>query len=617
MKRSKLRSKAEAQLAGLQHPEMSHSSATALLQELQVNQIELEMQNEELRRTQVELAESRERYMDLYEYAPVAYLTLTSSGLISKINLTGAQMLGEDRRSLIHRRFEHSIVAPDQARYSRMLAVLVESLQRQASAVALRRSDASIIHVQLDCVPFRHGDTLMIRLTITDVTERKRAEAEIANLAFYDPLTNLPNRRLLLDRLLQASHACHRTLKHGALMSLDLDSFKLLNDTQGHDAGDRLLQQAARRLTACVREVDTVGRLGGDEFVVLLEDLSEEPARAAAQAKAVGEKILASLSAPYLLSAQPYRSTGSMGITLFSSVREPVEDMLKRSDLALYRAKAEGGGILQFFDPELEATIKARNRLEAELRRGLEEKQFILHYQAQVDDQGSIFGVEAFARWQHPGRGLLTPVDFISLAEEKGLIIPLGRLVLEAACAQLKAWSASPDTARLSIAINLSASEFSHPDLVESTLTILQRAGADPSKLVIEITEGVMLPNVQETISRMHSLKAHGVRFSLDDFGMGFSSLAHLKSLPLDQLKIDGAFVRDLLTDGSNAAIVRTILTLGRSLGLSVIAEGVETEAQWQFLLARGCPGFQGNLFGRPAAKLSLDAGNYTARMVG
>jgi diguanylate cyclase (GGDEF)-like protein/PAS domain S-box-containing protein len=614
MKRSstRLRSAAEAKLARLPHPESSSSSAADLLQELQIHQIELEMQNEELRRTQLALEESRDRYMDLYEFAPVAYLTLTTATMISKINLTGAQLLGEERRNILHRRFEHFVAPQDQVIYQQMLSQIAERPERQTCALALRGPEGSLVHVQLDCVPVKRGDTSMMRLTITDLTERKQAETEIANLAFYDPLTRLPNRRLLLDRVLQASYAAHRTSKHGALLSVDLDNFKLLNDTQGHDAGDRLLQQAARRLTACVREVDTVGRLGGDEFVLLLQDLSEEPGRAAIQARAVGEKILACLAEPYLLANQEYRSTGSMGITLFSSVREPVEVMLKRADLALYRAKAAGGGNLQFFDPEFEIAFQARATLEADLRKGIEERQFVLHYQPQVNEHGSVTGFEALVRWKHPRRGLLWPGEFITLAEEKGLISSLGQLVLESACSQLLSWGAEPETSHWTLAVNVSTSEFYHPDLVPRTLEIVRRAGINPGKLFLEITESLMLRNVEETIGKMHTLRAHGMRFSLDDFGMGFSSLAYLKSLPLDQLKIDGSFVRDVLTDSSDAAIVRTIMTLGRTLGLSVIAEGVETHGQKDFLAAHGCHAYQGNLFGKPqpAQDLLLQEGS-------
>jgi diguanylate cyclase (GGDEF)-like protein/PAS domain S-box-containing protein len=614
-----MRSEAEAKLACTPHAESTSSSPAALLQDLQVHQIELEMQNEELRRTQLALQESRDRYVDLYEFAPVAYLTLTPTALISKINLTGAHLLGEDRRTILHRRFENFVAPEDQVHYHQMMTNLAERQERQSCALSLRRADGTLVPVQLDCIPAKRGEPSTLRLTITDLTERRQAEREIANLAFYDSLTNLPNRRLLLDRLLQASYASHRTSKHGAILALDLDNFKLLNDTHGHDAGDQLLQQTARRLTGCVREVDTVGRLGGDEFVVLLQDLSEDAGRAATQARSVGEKILAALREPYILSRQEYRSTGSMGVTLFSSLREPVETMLKRGDLALYRAKAAGGGVLQFFDPEFEAAFQARATLETELRQALLEDQFVLHYQPQVDGRGAVIGCEALVRWKHPRRGMLWPVEFISLAEERGLLNHLGNFVLEAACRQLLAWSAAPATSHLTVAVNISTAEFYHPELVPRTLEIVRSAGVNPGKLFLEITESLMLRSVDETIAKMQILRSHGIRFSLDDFGIGFSSLAYLKSLPLDQLKIDGSFVRDVLTDSSDAAIVRTIMTLGRTLGLSVIAEGVETDGQREFLAAHGCHAFQGYLFGQPqfAHELRLEDSGLQQRVAG
>ncbi len=582
-------------------------SLASILAELKVRQSKLQMQIDQLRGAHLSLSQSHERYVDLYEQAPVAYLTLTAGALISKANPAAALLLGEEQDALLQRPFERFIFPEDLPAFRETLGQVVEQGQRQSCALALRRSNGSALHAQLDCMLQRRGETTIIGLALTDLTERKQAEAEIASLAFFDPLTRLPNRRLLLDRLLQAAHASHRNFTHGAVLSLDLDSFKLLNDTQGHDAGDRLLQQAARRLTGCVREMDTVGRLGGDEFVVLLEDLSSNAARAATQAKQVGEKILAALGAPYLLANQEHRTSGSMGITLFSNVRESVEEILKRADLALYHAKAAGGGALRFFDPELEAAVKARTTLEAELRAGIKQGQFLLLYQPQVDLQGRMTGAEALLRWQHPTRGLLDPADFIGLAEEKGLIVALGKLVLRAACKQLAAWRAAPATAHLTLSVNMCAAEFYHPDMVANTLRVLERERILPESLYLEITESLMMRNIDETIAKMNYLRDFGVCLSLDDFGMGFSSLAYLKSLPLCQLKIDASFVRDVERNPSSAAIVRTIITLGESLGLRVIAEGVETPAQRDFLAALGCRAFQGFLFGRPVPAGELE----------
>jgi diguanylate cyclase (GGDEF)-like protein len=433
-----------------------------------------------------------------------------------------------------------------------------------------------------------------------EIEERKRSELKIEQLAFYDPLTDLPNRRLLMDRLYRATLACCRTMHHGAILFTDLDHFKDLNDTQGHHMGDLLLQQVARRLTSCVREEDTVARLGGDEFVVMIQELSEDPTEANAQAAKIGTKILESLRQPFVLAGHEHRSTASIGITLFDKNREPVEELLKCADLAQYRAKAAGGSAIRFFDPEMQATVTARAVLDADLRRGLQRGQFLLHYQPQIDHGGRVSGAEALLRWQHPDRGLLSPEDFIAFAEGNGLIESIGQWVVEAACVQLMTWSLRPETAHLTLAVNISAREFSHPNFVTRMLTIIDEIGADPRKLMLEFTESVMFGPVEETRDKMSALKARGVCFSLDDFGIGFSSLACLKSLPLDQLKIDRSFVHDVLTNPNDAIIASSIIALGQDLGLAVIAEGIETEEQWHFLARHGCRVYQGFLFGRP-----------------
>jgi predicted signal transduction protein with EAL and GGDEF domain len=332
----------------------------------------------------------------------------------------------------------------------------------------------------------------------------------------------------------------------------------------------------------------------------MLEALSEDNTEAVVQTKTVAEKILADLKQPYNLLGYDYRSSGSVGITLFNGNSGAVEDLLKRADLALYRAKAAGRGILRFFDPEMQAAVTARAVLESDLRRGIEEGQFVLHYQPQMDDKGRLIGAEALVRWQHPDRGLLLPEEFIPFAEEKGLIEPLGQWVLEAVCAQLVAWSTSPDTADLILAMNLSAHQFCHPEFAKRMLAVIHDTGADPKKLLLEFTESVMLGHLEETLSKMRALKTHGVRFALDDVGVGYSSLAYLKYLPLDQLKIDRSFVCDVLTNPVDAAIARSIMALGQSLGLTITVEGIETEEQRSFFIFHGCQSFQGFLFGMP-----------------
>jgi len=444
--------------------------------------------------------------------------------------------------------------------------------------------------------------------TFSDITKRKQSEDEIRYLAFYDQLTSLPNRRLLQDRLRHALAGGARSHHQGALLLIDLDHFKTLNDTLGHDIGDLLLQEVAQRLVTCVREGDTVARLGGDEFVVMLEGLSATPGEAANQTEVVGEKVLAALNQPYQLAGYEHHSTPSIGAVLFTDQHDSVDDLLKQADLAMYQAKSAGRNTLRFFDPQMQAVVTARSHLEHDLRQGLQKGQFLLHYQPQVDASGRATGVEALVRWLHPVRGLVSPAEFIPLAEDTGLILPLGQWVLESACAQQVLWAARPETAALTVAVNVSARQFRHPDFVAQVMAVLDRAGANPQRIKLELTESLLVDNVEEVIAKMTALKERGVSFSLDDFGTGYSSLAYLKRLPLDQLKIDQSFVRDLLTDPNDAAIASTIVALGRSLGLAVIAEGVETEAQRDFLAQSGCASYQGYLYSRPLPPAELEA---------
>ena len=434
----------------------------------------------------------------------------------------------------------------------------------------------------------------------TDITERKAAEQEIQQLAFYDALTELPNRQLLRDRLQHALAVDERRRLVGALLFIDVDNFKTLNDTLGHAIGDLLLQQIARRLQRCIRHGDTLARLGGDEFVIVLENLAATPEDAAACATVVGDKILASFAAPFHLADYVHHCTSSVGITLFNDQPASLDELLKRADLAMYQAKAHGRNALRFFDPEMQAVVAARAELETDLRDALKRQAFELHYQAQVDSLGRIRGAEALLRWPHPERGWIAPDAFIPLAEETGLILPIGRWVLDVACAQLVAWSALPHMDTLDLAVNVSARQFRQPDFVDQVLQALDLSGADPRRLKLELTESLLVDNMDETIAKMGALKARGIGFSLDDFGTGYSSLAYLKRLPLDEIKIDQSFVRDVLSDPNDASIARSILALGQSLNLAVVAEGVETDAQHAFLAEHGCQTYQGYLFSRP-----------------
>ena len=444
--------------------------------------------------------------------------------------------------------------------------------------------------------------------TFTDITERKAAESEIEYLAFYDQLTRLPNRRLLLDRLQQALAASARSGAEGALLFIDLDNFTDLNYTLGHEKGDLLLKLVAERLSDCVRDGDTVARLGGDEFVMMVEGLSSVPEEAAAQSKRIGEKILNALNQPYPLVDREHHSTPSIGVTLFSDQKDNVDELMKRADLAMYKAKQAGRNTLCFFDPRMQAAVMARTTMEADMRVGLRDEQFVLHYQAQVNNHLELIGVEALLRWRHPERGLVSPAEFIPVAEVCGLILPLGQWVLESACRQLVRWGRDARTAHLTIAVNVSARQFHHPAFVDRVLAAIDESGANPERLKLELTESLLLSDVDDVIDKMTALKQRGVGFSLDDFGTGYSSLAYLKRLPLDQLKIDQSFVSDIVTNANDAAITNAIVSLAHNLGLSVIAEGVETESQCAYLARQGCHAYQGFLFGRPGPVELLEA---------
>ncbi|OQX16127.1 MAG: hypothetical protein BWK76_12010 [Desulfobulbaceae bacterium A2] len=702
-----------------------------LLHELHVFQSELEAQNAELRRAQLALEESRDRYHDLYDFSPLGYLSLTREGLIAGINLTGATLLGQERSRLLHRRFDRWVMLADRARWGGFVAAAWQQPDpgRVGCELLLKNGDQSCWHAELHCharagdrVPpllyvtlndisrrrqmeeqlrvaaiafesqegmivtdaaatilrvnqaftrltgysaeeavgatprlLRSGrhDTAFYRtmwetlhrelcwqgeiwnrrkdgkvyaewLTIsavtdpqgtithyvgafTDITMSSEAEAEIHRLAFYDPLTQLPNRRLLLDRLGQSLASSARNNRHGAVLFIDLDTFKTLNDTRGHGVGDLLLMEVARRLQDSVREGDTVARLGGDEFVVILEDLDENVGQAATQVKAIGDKIVAAISSPSLLAGGEYHGTCSVGARLFFGHRASVDDLLKQADLAMYQAKSGGRNAMRFFDPVMHARIEERSHLEHDLRRALAEGQLSLHYQPQIADDGRILGVEALLRWRHPERGLVSPGVFIPLAEESRLILPIGHWVLDQACRQLKSWEGDPRTSSLKMSVNVSARQFGQSGFTEVVSSVLARTGASPRLLTLELTESLVLRDIEDSITKMRAMRAQGLEFSLDDFGTGYSSLAYLKRLPFQQLKIDQSFVQEMTHDADGAAIVRAILALGQALRLEVIAEGVEEEEQRAFLAQLGCVAFQGYLFSRPLPLAELE----------
>lgn len=558
------------------------------------------------KRMEENLRASEQRLRSILERLPVGLCLVQDDGLITFRNERYVQICGYTQEDVPDTGIWWKRAYPDAAERE---AIQKEVLNAARDGVipsaeyTIRCADGRYKPVEITGI-FVEGGRL---ITLQDLSQRKAAEEEINQLAYYDPLTRLPNRRLLMDRLQQALATSARHQRSGALLMLDLDNFKTVNETRGHDRGDALLLQVAHRLRSCVHEDDTVARQGGDEFVVVLEDLGDSPEEAAARAEDVGQRILGVLREPYQIDGDAHHSSLSMGVTLYSGTRETVDELLKRADLALYQAKNAGRDTLRFYDPQMQAVVSARATLELDMRVGLAEGQFELYYQPQID-HGRIIGAEALLRWRHPRKGFISPADFIPLAEETGLILPLGEWVLQAACLRLAAWAQQPDLALLGLAVNVSPRQFHQPGFVAQVLAALAGAGADGHRLKLEMTEGLLLQDVEDTIDKMGQLKAYGVGFSLDDFGTGYSSLSYLKRLPLDQLKIDQSFVRDVLTDPNDAAIARTVVALGTSLGLRVIAEGVETEAQREFLERHHCHAWQGYLLSPAVAVAEFEA---------
>lgn len=555
------------------------------------------------RQAELSLAKSREQFYQLADAIPGIVWTATAEGVVDYANRALLDYAGIGNRELHDNSWLQVIHDADRERCLSAWRHAIDDETPYSVEFRIRQQQDGAYRWHLvQAVPIRDDTGRITRWygTALDIHDRKQSEQAIEFLALYDPLTQLPNRRLLLDRLRHALAVSMRSQRMGALIFLDLDHFKTLNDTLGHHEGDVLLQQVANRLNACVRADDTVARLGGDEFVILLEGLSEHAAEATIQAKTIAEKIRAALNRPYQLAGHERHSSPSIGLALFGDQPITVEETMKQADLAMYQAKADGRNTLRLFDPDMQAAVNSRVVLESALRAGLQRGEFIPYYQPQVDVEGRLAGAETLVRWQHPQRGLLLPAEFIAVAEETGLILLLGRAMLDSVCRQLAVWAQRPDTASLMVSVNVSARQFHHPDFVAEVLEVLDRTGADPRRLQLELTESLLLQDVDDTITKMTALKAEGVGFSLDDFGTGYSSLYYLKRLPLDQLKIDQSFVRDILSDSNDAAIVCAILAMAESLGLAVIAEGVETEAVRDFLARHGCPMYQGYLFSPP-----------------
>ncbi|MCV2348699.1 PAS domain S-box protein [Paucibacter sp. Y2R2-4] len=558
------------------------------------------------------LRESAQHTQAILDHMKDGVISIDASGLILSFSRAAGEMFGYAAEELIGRSF--SVLMPE-PQHSLQGEQLVAYIRDEAPHVVGRsceleglRKDGSLFPVLLSVSELAtEGQDTFMGL-VRDLSSQHQHQEEMHRLAFYDPLTGLPNRRLLLDRLAQVLQNSGRSGEHSALLLLDLDHFKLLNDSLGHETGDQLLQQVAERLRAQVRDGDIISRFGGDEFVVLLEALGSNSEEAAKAAESVADKLLQILAQPYALRGQEHVCTPSIGIVVFKGEAESRQELLKKADVAMYQAKSGGRNRACFYDPVLQASVAMRQSLAHDMRRGLAAQEFTLYYQVQVNALGEPDGVEALVRWRHPTHGLMSPLFFIPLAEETGLILPLGQWVLETACAQLRNWADDPMTAPWTMAVNVSASQLTQDDFVESVASALRRTGASPYQLKLELTESMLIHDVEDVITKMRAVKALGVGFSLDDFGTGYSSLSILKRLPLDQLKIDQSFVRDLLTDLNDVVIARTVLALGQSLGLKVIAEGVENAGQLEVLSTMGCQAFQGYYFGRPVPAQELPA---------
>ena len=523
----------------------------------------------------------------------VPYIVFVNQAFEQQTGYSRQDMLGQTPRKL----FGPTTSAGE---FQRIAAALKRSGQARRELV-IHRKDGSCFWLELEIVQVLATASERMHWVAVgrDITQRKTAADAIHQLAFYDPLTSLPNRLLLMNRLEQVLAQSTATRPQGALMFVDVDKLKALNDTLGHHKGDLLLQQVATRLSSCVDDTATVARLGGDEFVVLLPDLGQDATTALMKARKLAENVLSQLREPFDLGGHQHYTTSSIGVTPLNGGQASVSDVLKRADLAMYQAKTLGRNNLCFFDPAMQAAVNANAAASADLHHAMKNQEFVLHYQPQVDRQGRVIGVEALMRWQNPRRGLVMPVDFIPLAEENGLILPLGQWALATACDQLAHWAGQPHADHLSISVNVSARQFRDPEFVDRVMAEIRRTGIRADLLRLELTESLLADGVEVTLARMHLLRALGVTLAMDDFGMGYSSLSMLKRLPLDQLKIDRSFIADVLYDPADAAISRTIITLAHSLRLNVVAEGVETQTQFDFLLREGCNQFQGFLFSR------------------
>lgn len=562
----------------------------------------------ELDTRQERLRESEERYRTVFRTSPDAVsITRLADGKFLDINDGYTKILGWERQQIIGKTsIEIGIWASVAER-----EVFLSMLQAHGACEHLETRfvthSGRIIYALVSAnIITLNGEICVISVT-QDITSKKNASDKIEYLEYFDVLTGIPNLRLLMQRL---DHALdeHKNLQYqGALIHIDLNDFKTLNDSYGHDIGDLWLKEVAKRISDTIPEGGFLARISGDKFAVLLPNLSINLEEAARSAEVVARNIIDVIHRPFLINSSEHLSTCSIGIALFEREQIVGQVLLKHAELAMYQAKKFGRGVLRFFDPAMQELISARVRLEADLRESLKKESFVLNYQCQIDENNQLVGFEALIRWHHPERGIVSPGHFIAVAEQSGLIIPLGYWVLETACIQLARWADDPEKSHLTISVNVSATQFNEDDYTEQVISLLKKTHAPGYRLKLELTESILVSEIESLIHKMTVLKGYGIGFSLDDFGTGFSSLSYLQRLPLDQLKIDRSFITDIATNASDAAIAQTIVTLGHSLGLSVIAEGVETEAQRDRLLELGCTLYQGYLYGSPVPIDAID----------
>ncbi|MCF6178462.1 MAG: EAL domain-containing protein [Geopsychrobacter sp.] len=600
-------------LSTLQHAIEQALERARLIKENRAYQVRLEEEviarTEDLQRTMDDLKNthnqvklSEERYRSIYENLQDVYFEILLDGEIREISPSITQISDYTCEELIGASVWEFYPRRDDREH------FIEELKIHGITsdyeLHLRDKNGKIVPCSINArlLPAQNDRPAIICGTLRDISERKLAEAHIERLAYYDALTDLPNRRLLIDRLERDLARARRHKHYGAMLFLDLDRFKNINDSLGHHVGDALLEEVARRLTNDLRLEDTVSRLGGDEFIMLLSDMGEEPTNAASQTQIKAEQIQKQLSLPYKVLGHDLHITPSIGVAIFPSDDDPDEngnDILRHADTAMYRAKDDGRDAIRFFLPSMQAAADQRLNIEKDLRYALERNEMELYFQPQVDPTGKIVGAETLLRWHHPDKGFISPAEFIPVAEATGLILPIGLWVLEMSCRQIKTWT-DKGLSIGHLAVNVSPRQFRQPGFIHQVYQVIAQTEADPQQLGLELTEGMVIDNIADTIEKMQALKRMGIELSIDDFGTGYSSLAYLKRLPLDIIKIDQSFVRDIQTDESDAAIVETIIVMAHHLNLNVIAEGVETDFEFDFLNQRDCLIYQGYYFSRP-----------------